>query len=262
VTFVGVLGLGLIAVPHIVGWKWDYGILPEIGIAFLISAILAGTIDRWFKADFAKDVFEAAIGHILEPELRQEIHWIAGFKWLSIKTRIRLQIDDLNNGVVKVTCDIERELKNISSHPESLRGIISIDDWGIEAHKSQILMCGAIGPDGVKRDQKEIENTRAGSMTARTEPILVEPDKVVKTFSRSVEYKHRNDIFNLVFNWPTKNPELEVEISASLDYDAGFSHRAGVVTEPMIVNRKTLQGTFLPNQSVVARWWPKAAAAG
>jgi len=254
---IGIAGFALISLPAIHKWTWDYGISKDLGIALVIFALLGATIERWFRADFARDVFEAAIGHILEPELRDEIHWVAGFKWLSVKTRIRVQVEELKDDIVKVTCDLERELKNISSHPEQIRGTISIDDWGIPGHKTEILMCGAIGPDGVKRDQTEIKTERAGSTTARTDQITAQPDQIVKTFSRSVEYKHRNDIFNLAFNWPTRNPELEVECSPALEYDAGFSHRAGVKIEPMIVNRKTLQGTFLPYQSVVVRWWPK-----
>ena len=112
-------------------------------------------------------------------------------------------------------------------------------------------------PDGKNYDETELVEGKGGAFTRRTTEVSVQPGETAKTFSRSVEYKHRNDVFTLVFNWPTKTPELEVEVSPSLDYDAGFSHRAGVTSEPMILPRKTLQGTFLPNQSVFARWWPK-----
>jgi hypothetical protein len=42
VLAVGALGLTLIIITHVYEWEWDYGILPEIGIAFLIASLLAG----------------------------------------------------------------------------------------------------------------------------------------------------------------------------------------------------------------------------
>jgi branched-subunit amino acid ABC-type transport system permease component len=44
------LGAVLIFVPHYWAWQWDFGIIPEVGVAFLVAAILGFTIDRWMKA--------------------------------------------------------------------------------------------------------------------------------------------------------------------------------------------------------------------
>jgi hypothetical protein len=75
-----VAGLGLIVVPHFWEWKWDYGIIPEIGIALVVAAILGFTIDRWLKAELRTDAFLAAIGHVLAPEFRVEVSRIIGYK--------------------------------------------------------------------------------------------------------------------------------------------------------------------------------------
>src|SRR5437870_1612240 len=66
------LGIALIVIPHVWRWTWDYGIIPEVGIALLVAAILGFTIDRWMKAELRTDAFLAAIGHILAPEFRAE----------------------------------------------------------------------------------------------------------------------------------------------------------------------------------------------
>jgi hypothetical protein len=73
-----IVGAILIFVPHFSEWKSDYGIVPEIGVALVISAILGFTIDRWLKAELRTDAFLAAIGHILAPEFREEVSRIIG----------------------------------------------------------------------------------------------------------------------------------------------------------------------------------------
>jgi uncharacterized transporter YbjL len=74
-----VLGLALIFIPHFFEWRWDYGIVPEIGVALVVASILGFTIDRWMRAEIRTDVFLASIGHILAPEFRAEVSRIVGY---------------------------------------------------------------------------------------------------------------------------------------------------------------------------------------
>jgi hypothetical protein len=74
-----VFGLALIFIPHFFEWRWDYGIVPEIGVALVVASILGFTIDRWLKAEIRRDVFLASIGHVLLPEFRDEVSRIVGY---------------------------------------------------------------------------------------------------------------------------------------------------------------------------------------
>src|SRR5437867_4640563 len=79
-----IAGLLLVWLPGFYKWQWDDGVIRGIGEAVLIGAVLAFTIDRWFREDFAKDVFYAAVGKLLRPEFRDELRWITSFKWLAV----------------------------------------------------------------------------------------------------------------------------------------------------------------------------------
>jgi len=252
---IGGLGFGLVAIPRVYRWEWDYGVLPDLGIAFLISAILGMTIDRWFKADFGKDVFEAAIGHILGPELRDEIHWVAGFKWIARECRLHLKIEDIGNAIVKVTSTTERTIENISSHPQKIRGNLAADEWGFTDYPSQIIECVLSQAGEAPKKHTGIKRSEA-QVRAETEEATVLPKNSIKLFTKVVEYRRTNDSCSMVFAIPTINPQMEVEISESLKYEYGFSHR-GVPIKSDYLPRLTLQGTFLPHQGMGARWWPK-----
>src|ERR1700688_3977903 len=103
-----IAGLILIFVPHFWGIKWDYGITPEIGIAFLVAAILGFTIDRWLKAELRTDAFLAAIGHILAPEFRSEVFRIIGYKLICERHSLVVEIAPVATNIVKVTSSVER----------------------------------------------------------------------------------------------------------------------------------------------------------
>jgi hypothetical protein len=94
-----VMGTALIFIPHFWEWTWDYGIAPEIGVAFLVAAILGLTIDRWLKAELRTDAFLAAIGHVLAPEFRAEVSRIIGYK-LVCERRVppRLSVNRTRDG--------------------------------------------------------------------------------------------------------------------------------------------------------------------
>ena len=59
------LGLVLIVAPSVFAWHRDYGVLHDIGIAFLSASIIGFTIDAWLKSDLSKDVFTGAVGYFL-----------------------------------------------------------------------------------------------------------------------------------------------------------------------------------------------------
>lgn len=241
-------GVGLMSV-------WSSGIAHSIGEALLVSAVLGFTIDRWFKQELVHDVFQAAVGAILRPELREEVNWIVGFKWLAIKCKLHLKIEDMGGGIVKVTSTSERVVENISSHPEKTRAAIATDEWGVKDRVSQILQC-ALVKDGESPRQHTGVKQGEWSISAATEEVSVDRGKSVTLYYKVVEYKHINDECRMAFQIPTKNPEIEVEISETLEFSSGFSHRAEVIEQPL-ANRVTLNGTFLPSQSMGARWWPK-----
>lgn len=250
-----VLGLLCIVPMRIFAWDWDYGILPEIGIALLTASILGFTIHKWMSGEIQRDVFNAAIGHVLRPELREEIGWICQFDLLAIRSNLKVDIEEINDEVVKVSCSVDREIENISIHNNKTQNTISVDDWGIRGFKPNILDCQLIRR-GKSNPFKEIDYTDASVISARTTQVTLRPGEKVRFLSKGVEYRRKNDLLHFAFTIPTVNPRIEVSASPSIEFRYGFSHHGEQEEEPY-ASRKTLQGTYLPGMHIGVRWWPK-----
>jgi len=242
--------------PNYFKWQWDHGLVSGFGHALLIGAVLAFTIERWFREDFAKDVFYGALGGLLRPEFRDEMRWLTGFKWLATKSSCLVKLEDLGDGFVKLTLTIDRELENISSGVEKIHGGLGVDEWGIPGRRSYVEVCRIQkvgGPVLESGDKIKVEPAHFDVVTA---DVAVDPGERIKAYSRSVEFKHTNDVYVLALGNPTTDPEVELEMSDTLVAEAGFTHRGKMDTEAF-PHRKTLRGTYLPSQVMVVRWWPK-----
>src|SRR5205823_2616020 len=86
-------------------------ILRDFGIAFLSASVLGFTVHVWMESRIVRDVFRAAIGHVLPPELRDEVHWISSFTCIITRCVCDIQIDDEGNGIVKITEELDTEVK-------------------------------------------------------------------------------------------------------------------------------------------------------
>lgn len=249
-----VLGLVLVLITDFYDFKYGKDVIHDIGLALTTAAILGFTIDRWLKADIVKDVFSASMGYMLPEELRNEIHWISGFKWMSERTICHVKLD-YAEGEFKLTSMIERDVKNITTNTEIFTGYVSIDEWGFEGHTSKIAEYEVIHGD---KRLALIEPLKKGpaKITGKTEDILISPKGVVTIKSKTIEFKRPNDVLYFSFLAPTKNPIVEVTAPGNIEYVVEFGHRERVESEKYS-GRHTLKGTFLPTQHIRVRWWVK-----
>lgn len=254
-VLIGLSGCVLVGISEYFRWDWDYGVIRGIGEAAIVASLLGFTIDRWFRQDFARDVFYAAFGAMFREEFREELRWITSFEWLATKSLCHIKIDDLGNEIVRVTLTTNREIENISGSDKSFKGYIGGDDWGIPGKSAQIESIGIQkgGDQSIYGTEDKIEHFHISSSTKE---IIVHSGETVKAFSKMVEYKRANDIHVIAFLTPSRNPELEIELPPTLEGYGSFSHRGKMEIEPF-TGKKILKGTFLPSQLIVLRWWPK-----
>lgn len=249
-----ILGL-MILVGVVVSWYWhQYGVVRGLGEALAIAGFLGFTIERWFREDFAEDVFYAGLGAVLKPEFKEELRWLTSFVWLAYNTQIKVQVHEIDGGFVRLTLSISKEIENISSDPQKIRGKISIDEWDIPGHRSKIEECGIILPDGTQRLVSQKRETPT-HQSWETDEVTIDRGARVKAFSRSIEFRHINDMHVLASMTPAKDPVVELETSDGLAGEVSFTHRGKMVSEPF--SKKALKGTYLPSQLMVVRWWPK-----
>jgi hypothetical protein len=254
------LGLALIFLPHFFGWKWDHGIVPEIGVAFLIASILGFTIERWMRAELRRDVFLAAIGHMLPPVFRAEVSRIIGYHLICEKHLLLINLEHAGDGLAKITISIERTIRNRSAYPQRISNMAHIDEWGYQqAGRSQILEC-SLEIDGDANDAADKPQNNAYSVYCQTAEKTLMTGQMAMLRSKYIDYKPINDDLHYSFAAPTINPEIEVHAPDDLDCLCSFG-AAGENAESVVVSkitpRKQLIGTYFPHQSMRVRWWPK-----
>jgi hypothetical protein len=254
-----ILGAALIFISHFYQWQRDYGITSEIGVAFLVAAILGFTIDRWMKAELRTDAFLAAIGHVLAPEFRAEVSRIVGYKLICEKHLLLINIEHVSNELIKVTTSTERTIRNRSAYPQKINNIAHIDEWGYQVGHSQILEC-VLKIDGVEiRAEKPQINSY--SVYCETAEKTLKPNQEATLRSKYIDYKPVNDDLHYSFAAPTVNPEIEVHAPDDLDWFCNFGtpdENAENVVVSGIAPKRQLKGTYFPHQSMRIRWWPKS----
>jgi phosphate/sulfate permease len=249
-TLAAILGVGL-ALTYLV----ETGFFHEVGMALIVSAILGFTVDGYLKSRIVKDVFEAAVGHILPPELREEMQWITTFRLLARRSLHRVQVELAANESVKVTTTVEREIENISSKNETIEAVADIDEWGFPGCTSSIVHCELSTYDGTTIRFTPPPENNGHYISARIKKHSIAPGERVRVFYKFVEYKRRNDLITYGLKHPTRDPEMDVTIDASLEHDVSFGHHGDVIS--LHSGRRILKGTFLPNHILSVRWWPR-----
>jgi hypothetical protein len=134
-TLWGLLGAAFIISSTYISHGIVSEITRDIGIALLSAAVLGLTVHIWIESTVVRDVFRAAIGHVLPPELRDEVHWISSFKCISNSCVCSLEIEDLGCNVVKVTIEIERELRNITTKSQTIKECLH---WMIGEYRKNV----------------------------------------------------------------------------------------------------------------------------
>ena len=257
-TLIGfaLFGIALILLPVLNEWSWDRGVVKEFGVAFLIAAILGGSIHVYLERDIAKDAFEGAIGYVLPPDVKEAVRFLSGLEWFAEEFSIIMKIERVDGDLVKATVKIRKFLRNITNISLPIKSTIHIDDWG-HKEKSNILECELQSGSGVTK-RFDSEKIKYENMTvyAETEEVQIRPRETVTLLATAVEFKHLNDDLHFAMPYASKSPEIYVEITDDFEHHAGFSATIPSERHPHTY-KYVLKGFCLPWQRAVVRWWPK-----
>lgn len=249
-----IIGFASILISTEFDWR---GILRDTGVAFLVAGLLTFSIEWSLRNELVQDVFKAALGYVLPPELKDEVSWVIGAKFLCEKSICTFGIEHVSPGVVKLTTETQRDVKNITGNAEKLSGYISIDDWGFAEGKSEILEVGMKTEDGKEETKFKIDTSDPERISAKTAEISIRPAGRATLYSKCVEFKRTNDSAYFNFNSPSVTPEIEMKVPDDIAWRAGFTHRKDKETEKLrYSDRVVLPGTLLPKQYLIVRWWP------
>jgi hypothetical protein len=250
-------GLFLIYLSTQLPWELVKECVRDIGIAFVTAAILGVTIHIWLETNVVRDVFRAAVGHILPPELRDEVHWISSFKCLIYECRCTIDIEDIGDGVVKITEEIETEMRNITSKNQKIKRWFTKDDWGIPGKMADIQYYEYVIGSGTPVVFHGTPERQRMTVEIHMDDANLRPSETIRTFCRGVEFKRLHDFFQEEFIYPVVRPEIRIRSCPdSLEYFPAFAHDPPV---SIIQEGRTyiLQGTLMPHQRMGVRWLPK-----
>ena len=256
-----ICGIGLIYFAH--SLKEKLGIVSETlrdaGIAAVTASILGFTIDRWIKADLAKDVFQVAVGYIFPTEFREEIRRILAYRFICEKHHLIVDIEDIGEGCARVTSKYERKFRNITSSSAPIKGIIHMDEWGFTQEKSKIIEYQLILEDGtvIVADPHNVRTDAniSPSLLLETEEKHISAKRTATVCVKWLEIRRTNDEISINFGSPTINPEIEVN-AHEFDFMVEFGTE-GEIGRARYSPRQTLNGTYFPGQKMRVRFWPR-----
>jgi hypothetical protein len=96
-------------------WEWVRHLIRDLSVALFVAAFLAMTVDRFFKAAFARDAFYAAFSYVLPSELKQEINRIINYKFLCDKHDTIIKLVPITSDLIRLEISTEGTMRNISS---------------------------------------------------------------------------------------------------------------------------------------------------
>jgi hypothetical protein len=255
----GLFALGVLFIAlaqHFPSRLWQHEILAEItkeiGIALVIAAVLGGTVDTAFKIELVRDAFFAAFQYAFPPPLRGEILRIMRYRLICEKHFLLVRLEEIDKDTVRVTCEVNRRIKNVGSSPEKIRPRLHIDEWGF-AEKSKILECRMEMSDGTKV-VGNLKRTTDPTILFEGKEMSIEPNEHVTLISKWTEVRRANDLVYFQFSHPTVDPEIEIPPLSGFTITRSFGS-ASTKIEEVFSGRQVLSGTYLPYHYMVVRWW-------
>jgi hypothetical protein len=251
-VLIGVLLFGLLIVwlSHL--WSWE--VTKEIGVAFMVAAILGLTIDEASKNELIRNGFLAAFHYAFPAPLQKEILRIAAYRMICERHYWRVKIEKMDDECVRVTCELRRKIRNIGSSAVKVKPRIHTDDWGFAKERSEVFECKLEVEDGptITANTKKHEYP---TILVEGREVPIKPDGTFIIISKWKEIKRHNDLIYVTFSAPTIDPEIDVQLPEGLKAQRSFGSASEDIEE-LSTGREIVRGTYLPHHYMIVRWWP------
>ena len=243
-------GLLIVWISHLWGWE----ITKEIGVAFMVAAILGVTIDEASRNELIRNGFLAAFQYAFPPPLQKEILRIATYRLICERHHWLVKIEKIGEDSVRVTSETRRRIRNIGSTAAKIGPRLHIDEWGFAEGRSEILECrmevaGRPTIYAVRKDTTDLTILFEGK------EVPIKPGDYFTLISKWQEFKRHNDMVFVNFTIPTINPEIEVQKPDGFTVSKSFGSASEAIEE-LSTGREVVYGTYLPYHIMLVRWWP------
>lgn len=251
------LGCGLLVLPALVrlpGGLRD--VIPALGTALLVAAILGATVDAFLKQRLLQDAFVALFDYLLPETLRGELGWISEQEFLFERYDFTLTLTPIDDSdLLRASLELQRDLLNITSHTAYWRPCAALDEWFHKEHPSRItaLYCTQ---DGATRRDTKINSNEPFMVVAESDwELTFKPRERIAVVFEGEETKHRSDAMFLNIAFASVNPRITVHAPTGVTWRVMFGNRQQGQLREIGPNTRELPGTLLPGQTVQIRWW-------
>jgi hypothetical protein len=260
-AMLGLVGAGLLilaATTALPGALHD--LVPALGSALVIAAVLGATVDQFLKRRLLEDAFHVLFGYLLPPELREELSWITKQEVLCERHELRLTLTLLDDALVKVHMESERDLRNITSHLVPFPIHFAVDEWFHEGLPSQVIslrctqgstLLEGEPPDALPQDCSPF-------IRALQVSVGLEPGEGATVVAEAEETRRVSDAWFLNVPVATASPRVTVRVPDGIDYRVTFGSGQALRVREIGPHTRELPGTLLPGQIIQVRWWPAA----
>jgi hypothetical protein len=254
-----IVGFGLTIAAQFSPLNWLDLIIREFGSALIVAAVIGGTVDFFFKQEFARDAFVAAFRYVMPDELKAEVLRVISYKFLSIDSRLIVKLEPISGTeLLRVHIRAERVIKNISHHTESFDVAMAVDEWGFDGHKSIVDECSFnIGQGAESCPDEEHSDSVIGN---RTNGVEVKSGETIRIIMKGSEVHRQNSALRLFHMYPAINPSVELHFPKNLDCERSFGVPGEKVQRSSIDFNRRLDGTQFPGQCTHIRWSPRGTA--
>jgi hypothetical protein len=237
-------------------WPWEtlQDITKEVGVAFMVAAILGVTIDETSKNELIRDAFFAAFQYAFPRPLQAEILRIARYRFMCERCYWSVKIEEIDNECVRVICETRRKIRNISSFVEKAKPRMHIDEWGFAKEHSEIFEC-KMEVAGRPTITAVLKDTDYPTKLVEGRELPIKPEGTLTITSKWKEIKRHNDSVYITFSTPTIDPEIEVQLPDGFKASRSFGSASEDVEE-LSSGREVVRGTYLPHHYMIVRWWP------
>lgn len=258
----GMFGFLLLLFPHLRGYDsftWiNWLPISEVGMAFLVAAILGWVVDDALKRDLIRNAVATALGYLLPDSLKDELRWLYDQKFLTEQTfSVRLEHRAEERGAI-FHGHYVRTIRNNSGEKAAPDIHGGADEWFHHSTSTRVTKCG-ITRNGAFEPIETYDNiTGIGYDCNGT--IELEPDQALQVEMAYTMFVPENGMEILTHNYPIDQPLVTLDIPDTLKARVIFSHRvkrSDVAPSPESGHfSRRLSGVLLPHTDIRIYWNP------
>lgn len=257
VVAIALLGCLLLIFPALVALpRFLQDVIPALGTALLVAAVLATTVDAFLKQRLLQDAFVALFGYLLPETLRGELGWISEQEFLFERYDFSLTLTPSEDANVLVAhLELQRDLRNITSHTARWRLRAALDEWFHDGQPSRITALRWTQGETTYDDITVTRDEQFMVIAESARELIFKPGELITVVFEGEETKHASDAMFLNIAFASVNPRITVRAPSGIIWRVMFGNRQQDQLREIGPNTRELPGTLLPGQTVQIRWW-------